>query len=67
MKIRYLQKSGEIDWLSLETPMVGAEGKIVTFDIFSQAKIIILPASTTNLDSKHNIRYKRDKETVCKL
>ena len=56
-----------MDWLSLEAPMVGAEGKIVTFDIFSQAKIITFPASTTNLDSKHNIRYKRDKETVCKL
>lgn len=29
------------------------------FDIFSHAKQMILPASTTNLDSKYNSRYKR--------
>lgn len=36
------------------------------FNIFSQAKQMILPASTTNLDSKYN-RYKRDNKTVYKL
>ena len=31
MRVRYFQKSGEMDWLSLETPMVGVERKFVTF------------------------------------
>ena len=31
MKVRYFLKSGEMDWVSLKTPMVGAKVEIVTF------------------------------------